>query len=118
MKTIVTTAIIKSVNIKPECAELKFNGLQFGPTEYEELAELVQSAEPVVVTMTVKQGRLPFADDSEGLGPMADPKAGKKAGKKVGKKPDAKKTATGSGRNRTGANGRKRTGRTAKELSV
>lgn len=52
-------AVIKSCKIKPECADLNFDGLSFSARQYEQIADLIKQKDQVLITITLKQPKLP-----------------------------------------------------------
>ena len=46
-----TCGTIKDVKITPECGKLNFNGFDFTPSQYRQLAELVKNKEEVTITI-------------------------------------------------------------------
>jgi len=52
-------ATIKEAKIKPACGELSYNGFDFTPEQYQQIADWVKDKEPLMVTMQPLQRNLP-----------------------------------------------------------
>jgi hypothetical protein len=59
-----SVATIKSCEIKPECAGLKFDGFQFSPNQYEQISVWVQNGVKLRCIMEPLQEALPLAGDA------------------------------------------------------
>jgi hypothetical protein len=57
---IATLARIKDCKITPECAEMKFEGFNFTPDQYREIAEIIKEKIAVMVTITETNKKLDF----------------------------------------------------------
>ena len=55
-------ATIKEAKIKPACGELSYNGFDFTPNQYQQIADWVKDKVPLMVTMQPLQRNLPGMD--------------------------------------------------------
>jgi len=53
-------AVIKSCNIKPKCADLRFEKLTFSDRQYDQIAGLIKEGEEVLITITATQAKMDF----------------------------------------------------------
>ncbi len=55
------TGTIKSCTVKPECADLRFDGLQFTPEQYQQIARWVSGKCSLVIRLRPVQAEFAFS---------------------------------------------------------